>query len=385
MTDVNDDKCSSESTTEDFTIQRYQCLVKLALEKYEFHGYSNIPWSRQFVLWRHDVDFSLERARALASLEHTFGCKATYFVNPHSNFYNLAELKQYQLIHEILAYGHELGLHLDAHFYSLHSESELDSVVRREADYLQELFGVSPTAFSFHNPDSSVSSFKAENYGGLVNCYSQRMMTEVAYCSDSNGFWRYQNLNHLLQFAEHQSLQVLTHPAWWQETLMSPRERIFRSVYGRAAAVMRDYDELLKSAGRPNHSDRPRSFEAVKELFPDRYYFCDYLWNLRDYPTLFLELWRLYESQIRGHVGNARSQGLATASEVCTSPSEDSDLLPGVVSRIRVEEAPEIGSGAHKELKEYRDTLMQGFECSTPAIHRQKCVFLLELIERVVV
>jgi hypothetical protein len=67
----------------------------------------------------------------LAKLEHEVGISATYFVNPHSEFYNLAEPGQYQIVKELLSIGYDLGLHFDAAFYGVESEAELDRLIAR--------------------------------------------------------------------------------------------------------------------------------------------------------------------------------------------------------------------------------------------------------------
>lgn len=63
----------------DFTKERYRSLLQIAKKNYSFVSYRNIPWGERFVLWRHDCDFSINRAYVLLELstkkkfwEHTF-------------------------------------------------------------------------------------------------------------------------------------------------------------------------------------------------------------------------------------------------------------------------------------------------------------------------
>ena len=86
----------------DFTIERYQELLSLAVSNYKVASYSDVRWGNRSILWRHDVDYSLDRALLLAQLESEGRVKATYFVNPHSDFYNLAEKGQVGIIDNIL-------------------------------------------------------------------------------------------------------------------------------------------------------------------------------------------------------------------------------------------------------------------------------------------
>ena len=282
----------------DFTLTHYEKLIELATEKFKIASYRSIPWGTRFVLWRHDVDFSLNRSLALAELERKKGLNATYFLNPHSAYYNLAEISQHSIVKKILSLGHEIGLHFDLRFYGNLSSKKLRSLVRWEAALLENLFGKKPVALSFHDPDSTTMRFEADSYAGLPNCYSKRFKTKVAYCSDSNGFWRYRRLYNVLMKANDQCLQVLTHPGWWQTTGMPPRQRIFRSVYGRAEAVMRRYDDGMERIERLNHRGTARALLLIKELQPNLFNLCDYLWNIGAFETLFIELWRLHESQV---------------------------------------------------------------------------------------
>ena len=106
-------------------------------------------------------------------------------------------------------------------------------------------FGLRPAAFSFHNPTEFLLLWERDTYGGLINCYSRTFKTTIPYCSDSNGYWRFRRLRDALESAQDPRLQVLTHPGWWQEVPLHPRERIFRSVYGRALDIMNLYDVVL--------------------------------------------------------------------------------------------------------------------------------------------
>lgn len=286
------------SSDADFTTQQYRNLVILAKHNYEFVLYGNIPWGNKFVVWRHDCDLSLNRAYALAKIEAEVGICATYFLNPHCEFYNIFEKSQVNVVLEILKMGHEIGLHFDAAYYDGCDEDGLNRHVRAEAGLLEELYGSRPSAFSFHNPESGHLSCDAEYYGGLVNCYSKRFKEEVPYCSDSNGYWRYRNLYEVLEQASDPCLQVLTHPDWWQDSAMPPRQRIFRSVFGRAESVMRRNDDLLEVYDRANHAGSAAKLKFLKKLQPDLFLLCDYLWNSGNFQSLFLELWCLYERQI---------------------------------------------------------------------------------------
>ena len=54
---------------------------------------------------------SVDHAPVLAKIEKNEGLRATYFVNPHSDFYNISEKNTLSSLLEILSLGHELGLY----------------------------------------------------------------------------------------------------------------------------------------------------------------------------------------------------------------------------------------------------------------------------------
>ncbi|HJP59162.1 MAG TPA: hypothetical protein VJ865_04165 [Gemmatimonadaceae bacterium] len=216
-----------------------------------FRTYSGFAKDERFVLWRHDVDFSAHAARRLAEIEKEEGVRSTFFVNMHSEFYNIFEREVADCVDDIIAMGHELGVHLDAAFYDVSAESELDDLVARESSLLAEAFHVTPSAVAFHNPTPLLLGCKAWSYGGLVNTYSTYFQAEVGYCSDSNGYWRHRRLEDVLVSASDPRLQVLTHPAWWQDEPMSPMARVNRCIDGRAEKTRSMYYRMFEE-----HPDR---------------------------------------------------------------------------------------------------------------------------------
>lgn len=283
----------------DFTTSQYVELLRLAKKSYEFVGYGGRKPAGKYVYWRHDVDLSPSRAFRLAQLERDEGVRSTYFFNPHCEFYNLLEKSQAKIVDDIISLGHDVALHFDVGFYQIQNEDELDALLAQEAELLHNWFGVRVNAFSFHNPNDFMLGCENETYGGLINCYSKYFKTSVPYCSDSNGYWRFRRLRDVLEEATDSRLQVLTHPGLWQETVLSPRERVFRCAYGRANRVMYDYDTVLAKHGRENLAGASGNLTFLKEIDLVQFELCDHLWNGRRLQSLFIELYRLHERQIK--------------------------------------------------------------------------------------
>lgn len=235
----------------DFTISHYRELCGLALEKRLLASFDRIPWGTDFLLWRHDIDMSVNRALKIAHTNSDFGLHSTFFVHLHSPFYNPMEANQAELLREIALMGHDFGVHFDSSVYPVADTNQLEKMLEREASILADLIGVEPLAFSFHDPSQRDFLSDHEVYAGLQNAYSMRLRKEAGYCSDSNGYWRHERLADSLSYYEG-ALQVLTHPEWWQDEVMSPRRRVDRAISGRAAWVGAQYDAKMAKAGRSN-------------------------------------------------------------------------------------------------------------------------------------
>jgi len=237
----------------DFTVSNYRNLVRLAKAQYAFRSYRDFQPDERFVLWRHDIDMSVHRAVKLARVELEEGVKATYFLHLHSEFYNLLEREIRGLVGAIVSLGHNIGLHFDAHYYNeIDSDEAFEALLIRETRFVEQLCECSIHAFSFHNPTASTRAFGAQEYAGLFNADAARLRAEIPFCSDSNGYWRYRRLEDVLRKATDPCLQILTHPELWQDHVMSPKQRVYRCIDGRAEKTRTWYDNTLRSYGREN-------------------------------------------------------------------------------------------------------------------------------------
>jgi hypothetical protein len=234
----------------DFTEENYRrILQKLKLPTI---FYDEIENHENFALWRHDVDCSVHRAYALALIDKELNIKATYFFLLGSIFYNVFEREIRELIGKILSLGHQIGLHFDISAYEIKTKEDLEKYLYFEKNILETLFQTQIKVFSFHNPTEEVfKKYEDFKYAGMINTYAKFFKENVAYCSDSNGYWRYKRLEDFLNEG-HKRIQVLTHPEWWQKEVMRPRQRIQRCIDGRAKKIAMLYDKLLQEWGREN-------------------------------------------------------------------------------------------------------------------------------------
>lgn len=75
----------------DFTIDTYAELVSAAAARYCFLRFAESSTEGEVALWRHDIDFSPQRALSLARVEAASGIPATYFVQVSSRYYSIFE------------------------------------------------------------------------------------------------------------------------------------------------------------------------------------------------------------------------------------------------------------------------------------------------------
>jgi len=236
----------------DFTTENYRRILSLAKSKYLFRLFTDFDINERFIILRHDVDFSPHAAFRLARIEAEEGLKTTYFFHLHSEYYNLFELEITKLVNEILGLGHSLGLHFDTDYYDGITDKSLDSLLINEKRLLEETFGQEIRVFSFHNPTQIANQCDNREYGGMLNAYSRYFREDAGYCSDSNGYWRYRRLENVLIQASDKRLQVLLHPVWWTNEILSPKERVWCCLDGRSTKNKERYISLLKKYGRYN-------------------------------------------------------------------------------------------------------------------------------------
>jgi hypothetical protein len=236
----------------DFTFENYRNLLRLAKEKYVIRTFTDFRKDERFVIWRHDVDASLQIVRSCAEIDIDEGVTATCFVNLHSEFYNLLERADSDCVRDILGMGHKIGLHFDAHYYDIVDENQLERFVAREKNILEEFFNCQIQVFSFHNTTPAILECRQWQYAGLINTYAEYFQTQVRYCSDSGGYWRFRRLEDVLRETDDGPLQVLTHPELWTEEVTSPKQRVDRLIEDRGARTHEWYRVNLEERKQEN-------------------------------------------------------------------------------------------------------------------------------------
>lgn len=216
---------------EDFTLRHYKEIIELAKTKFQFRSFINFQSADSpVVLWRHDLDLSVESALKTAEIETNSGVQATYFLLLHSPFYNLLDKANFLNIKKIIETGHQIGLHFDSHFYDVKDEKELEKHLLLEKKILESLFGTEINVFSFHLTNEFTMSCDRDQYAGMINTYSSYLKQNASYCSDSYGLWRFSRLYDFLKTINTNLCHVLTHPEWWVFNDLKPSGRIQKHI-----------------------------------------------------------------------------------------------------------------------------------------------------------
>lgn len=236
---------SAVSASEDFTEARYAEVLRRAAVRFRVLSIGDDLGGAGVALWRHDIDFSPQRALAMARIEAEAGVRASYFVLLGSAFYNPFEASVRDALREIATLGHDIGLHYDASAIEGATAAH-ETRIAFEAHALEGLLGVPIRAFSLHIPTVSPDAkLDAARHAGLINASAPALRDSFTYVSDSNGRWRFRSLHDVVDDPNVTRLYALTHPEWWTPEPMPPSARVERCIKGRAERVAADYRSFL--------------------------------------------------------------------------------------------------------------------------------------------
>lgn len=194
-----------------------------------------VPESDPFTILRHDVDYSVLKAREMAAFEHRMGIRSTYCLLLTSPYYNLLADDNLNAAREIASMGHEIGFHYDTDGFSgLDHDGQVGRVMEL-ARFLSTAVGTPVTSIAQHNPSVTPVRIRVPSY---VDAYSNRFFREIAYLSDSRRLFGTPDLKAF--FEQHARSQLLIHPLWWHdqgknrwESFAAIREAILADVTAR--------------------------------------------------------------------------------------------------------------------------------------------------------
>jgi len=225
-----------------FTHADYRRLLSSLLEAgyvpAAFEDAAHLLESRErFVLLRHDIDFDLAPALAMARIEAAMDVFSTWFVLLRTEHYNVFSAQNCRIIEEILGLGHRLGLHFDCAAYPDAALDELNVGCGREARLLEDWFGVEIAVVSIHRPPPFVIGSDQGLTEPRLHTYMQRFTREIDYLADSRGRWRYGEPLDSVAFVARNPLHLLVHPIWWREEAVAPLQTVYDFIDRRSRSL----------------------------------------------------------------------------------------------------------------------------------------------------
>lgn len=197
-----------------FTLDGYRELLGAFFELgYSTRMFHNADSAAPHLILRHDLDYCLEYAVPIAEAEADLGVCSSFFVLMQSEFYNTSTPNAVRVLHHLRKLGHEIGLHFDASQYA-QDTATLDQACADECMRLEQILGQPVTSVSFHRPAKALMGTDA-SLGGRLHTYQRRFFTDMGYCADSQGRFRFGHPLMHEAVERKTALQLVTHPVWW--------------------------------------------------------------------------------------------------------------------------------------------------------------------------
>ena len=209
----------------DCSYESYTKIMKLLKESGKYIDYKEALSAQEFIVLRHDIEFSVQRALDLANLEQIEGIESSYFVQLTNNSYNVFSEKNRMRLKEIRKLGHKIGLHYHRNEQKNMSIDELKMDIQYQAELLGNILEMEIDRFSFHRPLREHLEANLQ-IDGLINTYDRRLFVltdepnqklDVKYIADSNHQWKY-GIPTKECLEKNPKVQLLLHPLSWSET-----------------------------------------------------------------------------------------------------------------------------------------------------------------------
>ncbi len=213
------------------TYDTYRSILSDVLATGKLCDYPEARTRASFIILRHDIEFSIERALIMARLEHEMGVSSTYFVQIRSNAYNAYSLKNVEMLRQMHGLGHHIGLHY--HIGTTMDPGVVAEEIRQQCRTLETMLGLPVDRYSMHRPQKETRYYATE-LPGLINAYGPDYFTyaedlddgpvlRVKYISDAKHRWNYGTPDGAT-LRNAPKIQLLVHPDFWSEEMPEMRD-----------------------------------------------------------------------------------------------------------------------------------------------------------------
>ena len=201
--------------------------------------------SLPFAILRHDIDYSIDAALAMAEQEAARGVRATYFLLLNGSYYNLLEPTYVRAPARLVELGHDVGLHYDVRSLYQFPMERWIPLIDLQAEVVGALSGVPVTSIAMHQPGLNGRD-PLRGRTQYLNAYDDRFFLEMTYLSDSARAWRDETWRVLDVGPLPARLQFLIHPINWGPVTRT-RQAIFADVHETLAREVLTAGQVLEA------------------------------------------------------------------------------------------------------------------------------------------
>lgn len=200
----------------DFSLSGYrQLLSDLRGVGYHYVDFHGVTASNVCIISRHDIDYSLEYAVKIGAIDESQAVHSTFFVMLGSQFYSPFSRPSRAALRELVAQGHEIGLHFDRSIYD-GDEAALEAAAYRECAILEDLVGCAVRVTAFHRPAQTPEVLGRPGlFAGRLHAYAPEFFNQIGYVSDGAGYWSHGHPLDQPAIKARTAIQILTHPYLW--------------------------------------------------------------------------------------------------------------------------------------------------------------------------
>lgn len=248
-----------------FSYDDYKEIIRIMKSTGNYTDYKHALNRDKFVLMRHDVEYSVERAYRLSKVEESMDFTSTFFFQWTNNNYNILSRRNMDMIKDMHERGQTIGLH-----FALNGLTDMDVIKKqivKEINMFSEMAGFTIDTFSFHRPSKDVLRENIK-LPGIINAYQDDFFTfaeevtpdtkvNVKYMSDANHIWRYGYPDEA-NITGYDKVQVLVHPFAWHK-------KGYDNFDNYVSLVEEKYETMIESIDA-----ECKDFGEYKEWFLDR-------------------------------------------------------------------------------------------------------------------
>lgn len=233
----------------------YRKILKEVKASGKLKDYKDALSADEFLILRHDVEFSLERAYKMARIEEMECVSSTYFIQITNNSYNALSMQNRKMIKEMSDMGHKIGLHY--HLNGITDPLKTRDGIRDQIRIMSEMCEMPIDRFSIHRPVREVY-YNSIPIDGIINAYSPEFFTlteegaevreenlEVKYIADSRHRWNY-GYPDAETFHRNRKIQLLIHPDFWSDEGYNAKRNFEKLVEENTLTYMETLDGECK-------------------------------------------------------------------------------------------------------------------------------------------